>query len=159
MKLAGMVLWVITAGIGGYLLAVGFAAQREVREARAVPVEVEEHALVMGLAAIPEDGPPATGGVRAPEGSPLLEFSHPALALTGLTFWIFYVVTDVKVFGWIGFGVVLAAIALGISWVLTGRRHAGLAGGFPGHLVLLHAGAAACTLALAAVSVLAVVHL
>jgi hypothetical protein len=241
-KIAGMVLWVLTAGIGGYLLAVGFAAQRarreaaeaeaaagaaEAAEAQAGAAEAQagaaeaqagagraqmarqmqvvsevlpqDDAVVMGSAAMLSGVVPATsvagglgtGGSRAEiEGSPLLEFMHPALALTGLTLWIFYTVSGDRLFAWIGFAIVLAAVLAGVGWVLMGKRDerrqaarraaagavgptAGAAGaaadgagaggfagqGFPGHLVLLHAAAALCTLALVAVCLFAVVRL
>jgi hypothetical protein len=254
-KIAGMVLWVLTAGIGGYLLAVGFAAQRTRREAaeaeaaaatqaggaeaqagagraepgragraepgraepgRAEPGRAEpgagraqmarqmqvvgellpqDEAVVMGSAAmlsgvVPEAsvaGGPGAGGSRAEiEGSPLLEFMHPALALTGLTLWIFYTVSGDRLFAWIGFGIVLAAVLAGVGWATMSKRverrrtvrraaaegepgagasgaGAGGAGaggqGFPDHLVLLHGAAALCTLALVAVCLFAVVRL
>jgi hypothetical protein len=229
-KIAGMVLWVLTAGIGGYLLAVGFAAQRARQEAeqeaaagraaeaagtagaagaagraagapgaagaaraqmaRQMQVAGEmlpqDEAVVMGSAAVlggvvPEAGGvagaglrPVAGGGRAEiEGSPLLEFVHPALALTGLTLWIFYTVSGDRLFAWVGFGIVVATVLAGVGWVLmtkgVERRRAaraeapGGAGsesvGFPDHLVLLHGAAALCTIALVAVCLFAVVHL
>jgi hypothetical protein len=90
------------------------------------------------------------------EGSPLLEFTHPLLALTGLTFWIFFVMTDDRLFAWIAFGVVVATVLAGLSWALLTRRVARRAGRkpavFPAHLVMIHGLAAACTLALVVIS-------
>jgi Flp pilus assembly protein TadB len=189
-KIAGMVLWVLTAGIGGYLLAVGFAAQRARREAASEAAEAsgasgsaraqmarqlavleeavpQDEPMLMGSAAVLA-GPSPTASASAPprpeiEGSPLLEFVHPALALTGLTLWIFYTVSGDRLFAWIGFGIVLAAIGAGVGWVLmskhTERRKPAAGSGFPDHLVLLHGAAALCTFALVAVCLFAVVHL
>jgi hypothetical protein len=124
------------------------------------------------------------GSAGGSEESALLEFIHPALALTGLTFWIFFVVTNGRWFAWIAFGIVVAAILAGLTWVFSNwrktatrdRPHSGSPappestaspraaadaestaghGGFPAHLVLAHGLAAACTLALVVLSALA----
>jgi hypothetical protein len=170
-SIAGMVIWVLTAGIGIYLLAVGIAAQRAAGTARAgaaaataaraagspaagTAATVSSQATAAGSApdvtdsAAPDRtdsaavGTPAgtdstavgtqalavvmSGGAApaAPpiEGSPLLEFTHPALALLGLTFWIFFVMTGDRLFAWIAFGVVVATVTAGLSWELS-RRH------------------------------------
>jgi hypothetical protein len=219
-KIAGMVVWVLTAGIGVYLLAAGLAAQRQaadtarqsadsspepppagpgsastasastatgsgasaspVNASPAVAAQATEGATVVGVAAL-ASGVLAASGTVASGAAPgsaagggesaLLEFIHPALALTGLTFWIFFVVTSGRVFAWIAFGVVVAATAAGASWAFTGWRKASTAGrpaearrpdsegavahGFPGHLVLAHGVAAACTLALVVIAAVA----
>jgi hypothetical protein len=122
------------------------------------------------------------------EGSPLLEFTHPLLALLGLTFWIFFVMTSDRLFAWIAFGVVVATVLAGLSWVIVTRRTAqrlaaartalradrkpgaagdgagatgsgaGAAPGFPAHLVMIHGLAAACTLALVVISAATAAH-
>jgi hypothetical protein len=184
-----MVVWALTAGIGIYLLAVGITAQRTQqrtlptpakREAtpakcepapakcEATPVKREaapvkrEAAVVVGSAALAMvlgDERPAAAR-PAPEGSPLLEFVHPALALVGLTFWIFYMMSHYRPFAWTGFGVVVATMAAGLSWEAvrrrTARRPAGSTRGngtsFPPHLVILHGLAALCTFALVVIT-------
>jgi hypothetical protein len=180
-KLAGMVVWVLTAGIGVYLLAAGIAAQRpagaEAGGAEAGGGGSAAEAGGGGSAAQAAGGgsaAPAGGGsaavAAAAEGSALLEFTHPLLALTGLTFWIFFVMTDDRLFAWIAFGVVVGAVLAGLSWVIIGRRTArGRGGGpgaagpgaagpvasahaFPGRLVVIHGLAAACTLALVVIA-------
>jgi heme exporter protein D len=106
------------------------------------------------------DERPAGSRPATPEGSPLLEFVHPALALLGLTFWIFYVMTGYRTFAWVAFGVVVATVAAGLSWEAmrrrTARRRAGSARGdgtsFPPHLVVLHGLAALCTSALVVIT-------
>jgi hypothetical protein len=222
-KIAGMVVWVLTAGIGIYLLAAGIA-RRQAGGARAMADDglapAAEGATVVGTAALASGvlgssagadgtsagdtgaghvggasadgtgadgtggtgagagaggagaGGPAGGGPRTPEGSPLLEFTHPLLAVTGLMFWIFYVMTDDGLFAWIAFGVVVATVLAGLSWVLATRRSArqlaaaqvaeprAVAAGprFPAHLVMIHGLAAACTLALVIIAAATATH-
>jgi hypothetical protein len=172
-KIAGMVVWVLTAGIGVYLLAVGIAGNRKpagraqpaAGDRESAPVMAE--ATVVGAAALASGmvmpGGSVSTGTGAEGGeSPLLEFVHPLLALTGLTFWIFFVMTDDRLFAWIGFAVVVTAVLAGLSWLLSSHRgsrggHAG-GPGFPGHLVTLHGLAAACTLALVVISAVTATH-
>jgi hypothetical protein len=161
--------WVLTAGIGVYVLVTGIGAQRRGRAAgldagasRLARVGAEtgeqtQGATLVGTAALASGTvPDSAAGRRAPEGSPLLEFTHPALALTGLTFWIFFVMTGGRPFAWVSFGVLVAAIAAGASWVLASRRPRDPGGlRFPPHLVLLHGAAAVCTLALVVIAAVA----
>lgn len=201
-KIAGMVVWVLTAGIGIYLLAAGMASQRQAagqagraaggstglapvgggareaageRTGRAPGGGPDplapgtDGAAVVGPAALAgitaPEGAAAPGGAPGAEGSPLLEFIHPLLALLGLTFWIFFVMTDGRLFAWIAFGLVVATVLAGLSWALltgpagrravrrAGREPAAAAGpGFPARLVTVHGLAAACTLALVVIS-------
>jgi hypothetical protein len=161
-----MVVWALTAGIGIYLLAVGFTAQRTDERAPRAPVKTEAP-VAMGSAALTvvlgDERP--TGSRPAPEGSPLLEFVHPALALLGLTFWICYTMTHYRPFAWIALGVVVATVLAGVSWEVARRRmtrrHAVAPDegaparggtGFPPHLILLHGVAAACTFALVVIA-------
>jgi hypothetical protein len=185
-----MVIWALTAGIGIYLLAVGISAQRAAAFARARAAAASQPPTgpaggtadgtgaarpVVGaqaLTAVLGSGPAPAAPV---DGSPLLEFSHPALALLGLTFWIFFVMTGDRLFAWIAFGVVLATIAAGLSWELSRRRTArsraaagtaqaggpdGEAGGprFPAHLVLAHGAAAVCTFTLVVIAAVVASH-
>lgn len=191
-----MVIWALTAGIGIYLLAAGIAAQRAAGLARVRAAAADNAAS--GAAAGPDGAAPAGADGAAPagadgaapavgtqalavvpgsgqapaappvDGSPLLEFTHPALALLGLTFWIFFVMTGDRVFAWIALGVVVATVTAGLSWELSRRRTArqraaGDAGGangprFPPHLVLAHGVAAACTFALVVIAAVAAGH-
>src|SRR5487761_1727399 len=198
-KIAGMVVWVLTAGIGIYLLAAGIAAQRQPAGGQALPRD--DQPADDGSALAPGGGAAALtsgalgsgaaaggprGGSRA-EGSPLLEFTHPMLALTGLVFWIFFVMTDDRLFAWIAFGVVVATVLAGVSWVLMTRRSARqraaahdaesqtaerrdrlpAASGpepaapgprFPAHLVMVHGLPAACTFALVVIAAATAAH-
>jgi hypothetical protein len=208
-----MVVWVLTAGIGIYLLAAGITAQRQAAGLRrpvgarpaggggepgsggpagggpadgeragggpgggtALPpagdradplASGSDGATVVGAAALASITAPgdaaAPGGGPAAEGSPLLEFVHPLLALTGLTFWIFFVMTDDRLFAWIAFGVVVATVLAGLSWAVLSRRATRQDGSdpaaFPAHLLVIHGLAAACTVTLVVISAITAAH-
>src|SRR5215472_1413851 len=135
--------------------------------AQADPLAPEpDGAAVLGAPALasitaPGGGAAPGGGGPEAEGSPLLEFTHPLLALTGLTFWIFFVMTDDRLFAWIAFGVVAATVLAGLSWAMRTRR-AARAGrepvAFPPHLLMIHGLAAACTLTLVVISAVTAAH-
>ena len=90
----------------------------------------------------------------------LLEFAHPALAITGLAFWLGFTLVHNRALGWIAFGLVTATACLGLSWFTTNARAArrrdrgATAPSFGIRLVVLHGGAAAVTFALAALTAL-----
>ena len=124
-------------------------------------------ATVVGAAALasitaPQGGTAPGGGGPEAEGSPLLEFMHPLSALTGLTFWIFFVMTDDRLFAWIAFGVVVTTVLAGLSWAALTRRAARRPGrepaAFPTHLVMIHGLAAACTVTLVVISAITAAH-
>jgi hypothetical protein len=98
-----------------------------------------------------------------PGEHPLLEFSHPTLGLIGLGLWFVYVGTRHPPLAWASFGILVAAIAAGLSW-LARNRLAGrpgdrpARGGFPPRLVLLHGLTATATFALAVLTALAASH-
>src|ERR1700744_4646822 len=48
----------------------------------------------------------------------------PALGIVGLGIWIAYTATRFPAFAWVSFGVLLAAIAAGLTWYTVNRRHA-----------------------------------
>jgi hypothetical protein len=120
------------------------------------------------LAAVPltADGKPPPGPrvkVVAPPGEhPLLEFSHPALALIGLACWFMYVFVRYTPFAWISFGILMVAIAIGLTWLVHNLRAArhGLKGAwhFPPRLVLLHGTAAAVAILLSVLTALSASH-
>ena len=136
MRIAAMGVWIVTVIIGGYLLAAGIG--NEHRQAAEAPAG---------------DAEAPAGTAEAATGHPLLEFCHPALALIGLMFWIFFVVTDHYTFAWIAFGALATTALAGITWLISGiagRRRARVPPGpvFPRHLALLHGIAVACTFTL-----------
>jgi hypothetical protein len=139
--IAAMLLWMCTAAAGTYLLV---TCTRK-RDSGDVPEE-EPAAKVASVAA----QAPGAGGAPEPNaGRPvrpkdrfdppslrraksepmpglraLAEFTHPTLAITGLAFWLCYVISRDRVFAAIGFGVLLGAIGAGVSWVTANRRAA-----------------------------------
>jgi len=101
--------------------------------------------------------------VATPPGEhPLLQFCHPALALIGLGFWLGFVLVHYRPLAWISFGVLLATIGAGLSWLaanaLAARRRQGAARALPPRLIVLHGLAAAATLALTALTALLAGH-
>ena len=98
---------------------------------------------------------PVLPGLRS-----LLEFAHPACAIIGLGFWLGYTFVHYRPLGWIAFGLVTVTVCLGLSWFAANTRAARRrpknepGPSFSTRLVALHGGAAAVTLALAALTVL-----
>jgi hypothetical protein len=88
-------------------------------------------------------------GMRA-----LGEFTHPALAITGFAFWLLYTMVHDRIFGAIALGIMLGAIAAGISWAVSNGRAAKREDGdalvFSGRALAFHVAGAALTLLLAA---------
>jgi hypothetical protein len=100
---------------------------------------------------------PVVPGLRS-----LLEFAHPAFAIVGLGFWLGFTLVHDRGLGWIAFGLVTAAVCLGLTWY-TANARAARRGGPPGsepapafrtRLVLLHGSAATVTFVLAALTAL-----
>ena len=100
---------------------------------------------------------PAVPGLRS-----LLEFAHPAFAIVGLGFWLGFTMVHDRALGWIAFGLVTAAVCLGLTWYTANTRAARREGSpgsepapaFRTRLVLLHGSAATVTFALAALTAL-----
>jgi hypothetical protein len=100
---------------------------------------------------------PVVPGLRS-----LLEFAHPAFAIVGLGFWLAFTFVHGRALGWIGFGLVTATACLGLTWFTANTRAAGKHGSpdgepapsFSTRMVMLHGGAAAVTLVLAALTAL-----
>ena len=94
---------------------------------------------------------PVVPGLRA-----VLEFAHPAFAIIGLGFWLGYTFVHYRPLGWIAFGLVTATVCLGLSWFTANtraaRRQPGKRPSFSIRLVVMHGGAAATTVVLAALT-------
>jgi hypothetical protein len=88
-------------------------------------------------------------GMRA-----LGEFMHPALAITGFAFWLLYTLVHDRILEAIALGIMLGAIAAGISWAVSNGRAAKREDGdalvFSGRVLAFHVAGAALTLLLAA---------
>jgi hypothetical protein len=131
--IAALLLWLVTAGAGLYLLVSGRPASpsdqsAEAPEPATVPASgpVQSglpQATVDALAAGARIPPITHTRVTTPPGQhPLLEFMHPALGVIGLGAWIAFVVTGFHAFAWIAFGVLLATITAGLTWYTINAR-------------------------------------
>jgi hypothetical protein len=111
------------------------------------------------------DPPSLTAAKSAPmmpDLRSLLEFAHPASAIVGLGFWLGFTLVHDRALGWIGFGLVTATACLGLTWFTANARaasrpgsHGGeLAPSFSPRMVIVHGGAAAVTVVLAALAAL-----
>ena len=192
LAIAALILWVLTASAGVSLLSSGRAARGTVAgpaqtagaaggpaqtaDAAAGPAQVDDAAAGPAqtagaparFAAIPltEDGRPPPvphAKVAAPPGEhPLLQFSHPALALIGFGFWLAFVLVHYRPLAWISFAILVVTLSAGLGWLggnaLAARRRQGAARGFPPRLIVLHGLAAAATLALTVLTALSAGH-
>jgi hypothetical protein len=147
--IAALLLWMCTAAAGAYLLAASARGPRAGQAPRASPPAarpVRERDRFDPPSLVRAKSEPLPG-LRA-----LGEFAHPALAITGLGFWLGYVLTRDRMFAAIGFGVLLGAIGAGLSWFAANGRaaRAGKDALSPSPaLLVLHAVGAALTLLLA----------
>jgi hypothetical protein len=138
LDIAAMLLWIVTAGAGIYLLIAGRPARPTASPAEA---EAEIEAEAVTPATVPASRPVQTGIPQAAAGArvppithtriatqpgqhPLLEFMHPALGIVGLACWMAYVATKFGTFAWVSFGVLLATIVAGLTWFTVNRRRA-----------------------------------
>ena len=143
--------------------------------APAVAVTVPPAAAPAARPVAPPPGPgPAAGRAEPPPiprvkvharpgEHPLLEFSHPTLGLIGMGLWFVYVGTRHAPLAWASFGILVVAIAAGLSWLARNRLAARREGkparaGFPPRLVLLHGLTATATFTLAVLTALAASH-
>jgi len=156
-----------TSAGAGTALATSETARAAVQPTAAAEA-VRASGLQARLAATPltADGKPPPGPkvkVSAPPGEhPLLEFSHPALAITGLACWFMYVFVRYTPFAWISFGILMVAITIGLSWLVHNLRAARHrlkgAWNFPPRLVVLHGTAAAAAILLSVLTALSASH-
>jgi hypothetical protein len=137
--IAALVLWMCTIGAGTYLLATA-SRYATTEPAPSEPVSVPADAAspaaaVMGKVPAPEKparvrdpfAPPSLQRERS-ESLPLMralvEFAHPALGMTGFGFWFGYLVSRDRLFLAISLGVLLGAIAAGVTWFTANTRAA-----------------------------------
>ena len=178
-----LVLWLATAAAGIALLRAGGAARRDRITAQAAATGVAASATAAAVATVaaagtapaagtvaarlaarplaPDGKPPAGPHIRVPtpDGEhPLLEFSHPALAVTGIACWMMFAFVHYRPLAWIAVAILLATLLLGLGWLIrnrqAARRQAAAAWSFPSRLVWLHGSVAASSLVLAALAVL-----
>jgi hypothetical protein len=164
-----LVLWTITAAAGVSLLGTGGAARRlaaETARAQAETARTASAPVRTGAVPLTDEGkPPPVPKVRVatpPGEHPLLEFSHPALATTGLACWFMFTFVHYRAFAWISFGILVVTLGLGLSWLArnaqAARQHASAAWNFPPQLVALHGAAAAIAISLTVLTALSASH-
>ena len=180
MAIVVLVLWLFTAGAGFYLLVTSNLGRA--RPAATTPASQPTPATVPAAAAgstVPPASkremrrsardrfdPPSLTAAKSAPAVPglrsLLEFAHPAFAIVGLGFWLGFTMVHDLALGWIAFGLVTAAVCLGLTWYTANTRAARReeptgsepAPAFRTRLVLLHGSAATVTFALAALTAL-----
>jgi hypothetical protein len=174
-----LVLWFATVGAGIALLRAGGAARRLAAGPITAPKVVAKPALPalamqpaasgparIGAIPLTEDGKPPRvphARVATPPGEhPLLEFLHPALAVTGLAFWAMFTFVHSRPMAWTAVAIQLVTISLGLAWQarnrMASRRRASSAWPFPGRLLTLHVTVAASAFVLAVLAALVASH-
>ncbi len=180
MTVAALAVWALTLGAGVYLLSAVMATKasrrppRDITPAASIPAGTTAAGLSPG--ADPPPAPRMPPGPRTPPPipkvkvssppgeHPLLQFSHPALAIVGLACWFAFVFTHDHAFAWIAIGVLAVTIGAGLGWLTAQRRdarlHADGASGptVPVHRIVLHGVMAATTFGLAIAAILVAGH-
>jgi hypothetical protein len=175
MAIVVLVLWLLTAGAGFYLLATSSlgrsraagsagASDPQPTSAPAAPSLASRSAQASPRASRDRFETPSLAAARQapmlPGARSLMEFAHPACALIGLACWLGFTLIHDRVLGWIAFALVALTACVGLAW-FTGNARAsrhgdgdGPAPSFAGRLVVLHGCAAAATITLAALTAL-----
>ncbi len=155
-----LVLWLGTVVAGLALLRAGGASRRTVSTAMQ-PEPAAVAAPRIGALPLTPDGKPPLGPrtrVQAPASTPILEFSHPALGVTGIACWTMFTLIHYRPLAWIAFAILLATLLAGLSWLLSNRRAAERrspgAMSFPPRLVLTHGAIAGCSILLTVLTAL-----
>ena len=176
MAILVLVLWLATAVAGMSLLRAGDAARQ--RGADPVPTNAVLANARQGnppasgstarIGAIPlsADGRPPPGPhsrvITPPGEHPLLEFSHPALALTGIACWTMFVLVHYRPLAWIAFGALVVTLCIGLGWLASNNRaaehRASSAWAFPRRLVLTHGVFATCSIVLTVLTAVSASH-
>jgi hypothetical protein len=157
-----LILWIATAAAGITLLRAGGAARRLAAQAEAASAGVPAPAVVRvgAVPMTPEGKPPPPPHVRVatPAGEhPLVEFSHPTLAVAGLACWLMFTFVHYQPFAWIALGTVLVTVCIGLGWLAASHRSGhgrAAAWRFPPRLVALHGLSASLTVVLAVLAAL-----
>ncbi|HEX4091415.1 MAG TPA: hypothetical protein VHZ33_22100 [Trebonia sp.] len=128
MTIVALVCWMLTAGVGTYLVAT--AARIEgapPAPSEPVPVPAGQPDGEQAKPVRDPFAPPSLQRERSEE-LPLMrslaEFAHPALAIVGLGLWVGYVLSRDRLILAIGLGVLLGAIGAGVSLFAVNRRAA-----------------------------------
>ncbi len=150
MAIVVLVLWLLTAGAGFYLLVTSnLGRARPVAAppaaappaAEPAPASVALAARTASAAAVPPAtkreirraardrfAPPSLTAARnapmVPGLRSLLEFAHPASAIIGFGFWLGFTLVHYRALGWIAFGLVTVTVSLGLTWFAVNTRAA-----------------------------------
>ncbi len=161
-------LWIATAAAGVTLLRSGSTVRAGAADESPAEELAASASLLVRIGAVPltEEGKPPPGPhvrVATPPGEhPLLEFSHPALAITGVACWLMFTFVHYRPFAWISFAILVVTLLLGVGWFLRNREsaHRRLSGSwtFPPRLLALHGAAAALSITLTVVTALVASH-
>jgi manganese efflux pump family protein len=163
LAIVALILWVLTAGAGAYMLVAGNAARRLAAGPGRIVSTPDGSAT--GLVTDGGGPPPIPRTkVHSPPGEhPLLEFSHPALGAIGLACWFVFVGLRYRPLAWISFGILVLTVAAGLSWLASNaraarQRGAGARAAFPLRLITLHGLAATLTVVLVVLTALSASH-
>jgi len=166
MAIVVLVLWLLTAGAGFYLLATSSLGRARAAEpaAAAAPSPASRSAHASPRASRDRFETPSLAAARQapmmPGARSLLEFAHPACALIGLACWLGFTLIHDRALGWIAFALIAITACVGLAWFTVNVRAARRGDGdgpppsFAGRLVVLHGCAAAVTITLAALTAL-----
>jgi len=130
MAVAALLLWLCTAAVGSYLLMTAAHASGDIKQPEpAEPARIPDTAATPAKPVRARDrfDPPSLQRAKSepvPGLKALAEFAHPSLAMIGFGFWLGYVVTRDRLFAEIGLGILLGAIAAGLSWFFVNTRAA-----------------------------------
>jgi hypothetical protein len=146
-----LLLWFATAAAGLTLLRAGGSARQGAQPSP--PAVAPARIGAIPLTADGKPPPVPRTRVATPAGDhPLLEFSHPALAITGIACWMMFTFVHYRPLAWIAVAVLAVTILIGLSWLVSGRRTVRRRGSpapsFPPRLIWLHGLAAACSITL-----------
>jgi hypothetical protein len=147
-----LLLWLATAVVGLTLLRAGGTARR----AAAAPRSLTEAPVRIGAAPLTAEGKPPPiphPPLRTSDGDhTLLEFSHPALAVTGIACWMMFTFVHYRPLAWIAFATLVVTLMIGLGWLTSNRhparRQPSTAWSFPPRLIWVHGLLAACSITL-----------
>jgi hypothetical protein len=156
-----LVLWLGTGVAGLTLLRAGGATRRAVSGAPQ-PEPATVAAQRIGALPLTAEGKPPPGPhirVQVPAGQhPILEFSHPALAITGIACWTMFTFVHYRPMAWIAFAILVVTLLAGLGWLAVNHRAAAEqapgAMTFPPRLVLTHGAVAGLSILLTVLTAL-----
>jgi hypothetical protein len=146
LALVVLLLWFVTAAAGLTLLRAGGAARRAAVPPgpTAAPGPTTAPPVRIGAAPLTAAGlpPPIPRARTSAADSTLLEFSHPALAITGIACWMMFTFVHYRPLAWTAFAILAVTLIIGLGWLTSNRRSArrepGAGWSFPSRLAWIH---------------------